>query len=132
MKTMIPLRLIGIASNVAFMSYALLGLQYGVFGQLYPILFLHAGLLPLNVIRLRQVRRLVHAVGAGAVLGEVGLFAAGGTRSLSARCEGDCRVWTITKEKTLELYDQNPKFGMFLIRLVSGYALHHAIPKSAG
>jgi CRP/FNR family transcriptional regulator, cyclic AMP receptor protein len=48
MKTMIPLRLIGIASNVAFMSYALLGLQYGVFGQLYPILVLHAGLLPLN------------------------------------------------------------------------------------
>jgi CRP/FNR family transcriptional regulator, cyclic AMP receptor protein len=64
MKTMIPLRLIGIASNVAFMSYALLGLQYGVFGQLYPILVLHAGLLPLNVIRLRQVRRLVDAVGA--------------------------------------------------------------------
>jgi hypothetical protein len=64
MKTMIPLRLIGIARNVAFMSYALLGLQYGVFGQLYPILVLHAGLLPLNVIRLRQVRRLVDAVGA--------------------------------------------------------------------
>jgi hypothetical protein len=40
------------------------GLQYGVFGQLYPILVLHAGLLPLKVIRLRQVRRLVDAVGA--------------------------------------------------------------------
>jgi len=186
MKTMIPLRLIGIASNVAFMSYALLGLQYGVFGRLYPILVLHAGLLPLNVIRLRQVRRLVDAVGAasedeairalvpymkteqhrsgdvlfelgdpadklyviehgrvvfaeigtevgaGAVLGEVGLFAAGGTRALTALCEGDCRLWTITKEKTLEIYYQNPNFGMFLIRLVSGYALHHAIPKSAG
>jgi CRP-like cAMP-binding protein len=117
---------------------------------------LHAGLLPLNVIRLRQVRQLVDAVGAasddeairalipymkseehssgdvlfklgdpadklyviehgrvvfpeigkgvgpGAVLGEVGLFAAGGTRSLTALCEGDCRVWTITKKKTLE------------------------------
>jgi len=186
MKTMIPLRLIGIASNVAFMSYALLGLQYGVFGRLYPILVLHAGLLPLNVIRLRQVRRLVDAVGAasedeairalvpymkteqhrsgdvlfelgdpadklyviehgrvlfpeigkevgaGTVFGEVGLFAAGGTRALTALCEGDCRVWTITKEKTLEMYYQNPNFGMFLIRLVSGYALHPAIPRSDG
>ena len=56
MKTMIPLRVVGIASNVAFMSYALVGLAYGVFGRLYPILVLHACLLPLNVIRLRQVR----------------------------------------------------------------------------
>ena len=62
MKTMIPLRVVGIASNVAFMSYALAGLAYGVFGRLYPILVLHACLLPLNVIRLRQVRALVQAV----------------------------------------------------------------------
>jgi hypothetical protein len=47
------------------------------------------------------------------VLGEVGLFAAGGTRALTALCEGDCRLWTITKEKTLEIYYQNPNFGMF-------------------
>jgi CRP/FNR family transcriptional regulator, cyclic AMP receptor protein len=62
MKTMIPLRVVGIASNVAFMSYALVGLAYGVFGRLYPIFVLHACLLPLNVFRLRQVRRLVQAV----------------------------------------------------------------------
>src|SRR5215218_9225812 len=62
MKTMIPLRVVGIASNVAFMSYALLGLVYGVFGRLYPILVLHACLLPLNVMRLRQLRGLVEAV----------------------------------------------------------------------
>jgi CRP/FNR family transcriptional regulator, cyclic AMP receptor protein len=59
MKTMIPLRVVGIASNVAFMSYALVGLAYGIFGRLYPILVLHACLLPLNLIRLRQVRGLV-------------------------------------------------------------------------
>jgi hypothetical protein len=62
MKTMIPLRVVGIASNVAFMTYALVGLAYGVFGRLYPILVLHACLLPLNVFRLRQVRGLVQAV----------------------------------------------------------------------
>jgi CRP/FNR family transcriptional regulator, cyclic AMP receptor protein len=181
MKTMIPLRVVGIASNVAFMSYALLGLVYSDFGRLYPIFVLHACLLPLNVIRLRQVRGLVQAVrtasdddaiqalvpymkteshasgdvlfrlgdradkmymiqrgrvffpeigkhvAAGAVFGEVGLIAARGTRSLTALCEGDCRLSTITKERALELYYQNPTFGMFLLRLVSGYAFDHAV-----
>jgi len=49
MKTMIPLRIVGIASNAAFIAYALLGLHYGVFGRVYPILVLHSYLLPLNV-----------------------------------------------------------------------------------
>jgi hypothetical protein len=65
-------------------------------------------------------------VAAGAVFGEVGLLAAPGTRSLTAVCEGECQLSTITKEKALELYHQNPTFGMFLIRLVSGYALDDA------
>src|SRR5215475_5877983 len=62
MKTMIPLRVVAIASNVAFISYALLGLRYGVFGRVYPILVLHSCLFPLNVVRLSQVRRLVAEV----------------------------------------------------------------------
>jgi CRP/FNR family transcriptional regulator, cyclic AMP receptor protein len=181
MKTMIPLRIVGIASNVAFMSYALVGLAYGVFGRLYPILVLHACLLPLNVFRLRQVRGLVQAVrsasdddalqalvpymkteshpagevlfrrgdpadklymiqrgrvlfpeigkdgAAGSVFGEVGLLAAPGTRSLTAVCQDDCQLSTITKEKTLELYYQNPTFGMFLLRLLSGHALDRPV-----
>jgi CRP/FNR family cyclic AMP-dependent transcriptional regulator len=181
MKTMIPLRVVGIASNVAFMSYALVGLAYGVFGRLYPIFVLHACLLPLNIFRLRQVRGLVEAVrsasdedalqalvpymtteshaagemlfrrgdpadklymiqrgrvlfpeigkpvAAGAVFGEVGLLAAPGARSLSAVCQDDCQLSTITKEKALELYYQDPTFGMFLLRLLSGYALDDAV-----
>jgi CRP/FNR family cyclic AMP-dependent transcriptional regulator len=62
MKTMIPLRLVAIASNVAFVAYALLGLRYGIFGRVYPILVLHAALLPLNVVRLAQIRKLIDAV----------------------------------------------------------------------
>jgi pimeloyl-ACP methyl ester carboxylesterase len=61
MKTMLPLRLIAIASNVAFMTYALLGLAYGDFGRLYPIFVLHACLLPLNVLRLIELRRVIAA-----------------------------------------------------------------------
>jgi CRP/FNR family transcriptional regulator, cyclic AMP receptor protein len=62
MKTMVPLRLVAIASNVAFVAYALLGLRYGVFGRVYPILVLHAALLPLNIVRLGQIRKLIDAV----------------------------------------------------------------------
>src|SRR5437763_12836913 len=61
MKTIVPLRLVAIASNVAFIAYALLGLAYGIFGRVYPILALHASLLPLNVIRLRELTALIRA-----------------------------------------------------------------------
>jgi CRP-like cAMP-binding protein len=50
MKGMMPLRLVAIASNAAFIAYAL---AYG----LMPILMLHGALLPLNVARLLELRR---------------------------------------------------------------------------
>jgi hypothetical protein len=177
MKTMIPLRIVAIVSNIAFITYALLGLTYGIFDRVYPILVLHACLLPLNLLRLRQLTRLTAAVhratdedvlqslipymqtemhpqgavlfrqgdpadrlyiiqegrvhfpeidkriGPGEVFGEVGLFAPESVRALTAECEEACRLSTISREKTLELYYQNPKFGFFLIRLVSGLVL---------
>ncbi len=55
MRTMIPLRVLGIASNVAFIIY-------GYVAGLAPVLILHAILLPLNVYRLAEMRRLVHEV----------------------------------------------------------------------
>jgi len=55
MKTMIPLRVVAILSNVVFIIYA-------VGGHLYPVLILHAVVLPLNCIRLRQMRALVSKV----------------------------------------------------------------------
>jgi CRP/FNR family cyclic AMP-dependent transcriptional regulator len=52
MKRMLPLRLMAIASNVAFISYAWLN-------GLTPILLLHGALLPLNLLRLVEQRRLM-------------------------------------------------------------------------
>jgi CRP/FNR family transcriptional regulator, cyclic AMP receptor protein len=177
MRTMIPLRIAAIASNLAFIAYALLGLRYGVFDRLYPILVLHSTLLPLNVIRLRELKRMIATVrassaddaiqalipymkveereqgdtlfrrgdradklyvvqegnvrlretgkrvSAGRVFGEVGLFAPHGVRSLTAVCDDHCRLATISADKVLELYYQNPRFGFFLIRLISGLVL---------
>lgn len=52
MRTMLPLRILGIASNIAFVSY-------GFLAGLYPVLILHAVLLPLNVYRFVEMYRLV-------------------------------------------------------------------------
>jgi hypothetical protein len=55
MKTMIPLRIVGLLSNVAFMAY-------GFAGGLYPVLVLHAVLFPLNCARLVQMQMLIRKV----------------------------------------------------------------------
>jgi CRP/FNR family transcriptional regulator, cyclic AMP receptor protein len=55
MKTMLPLRAVAIASNIAFMAY-------GLAGGIYPVFVLHAVLLPLNCLRLRQMQRLIRQV----------------------------------------------------------------------
>jgi hypothetical protein len=55
MKTMIPLRIIGLCSNGAF-------IVYGLLGGLYPVLILHLILLPLNGLRLREMLLLTRQV----------------------------------------------------------------------
>lgn len=55
MTTMLPLRCVALASNIAFIAFALLGYENGVFDKVLPILVLHTALLPLNLHRLRQV-----------------------------------------------------------------------------
>ena len=55
MKTMVPLRVAGIVSNFLFIGYG-----YAV--DAYPVLILHLILLPLNVLRLRQMRRVLKQI----------------------------------------------------------------------
>jgi CRP/FNR family cyclic AMP-dependent transcriptional regulator len=61
MRNMLPLRCIGLAANVSFIIY-------GAFVPVYPMLVLHAVLLPLNLYRLSEIliaiRRMRHARGA--------------------------------------------------------------------
>lgn len=59
MKTMIPLRVLGLASNVLFIGY-------GYLAGAYPPLVLHVLLLPLNVLRLRQMLQLSQQVAQAA------------------------------------------------------------------
>lgn len=55
MRTMIPLRIMAVTTNVIFLTQ-------GVLGMAYPILVLHSVLLPLNAYRLHQMIRLVRKV----------------------------------------------------------------------
>jgi hypothetical protein len=56
-RTMVPLRILGIASNLAFIAY-------GMLQPAVPILVLHCVLLPLNAFRLHQMLRLTRQVAA--------------------------------------------------------------------
>jgi len=58
-RTMIPLRVAAICSNLLFITY-------GVLSGLWPPALLHTLLLPLNVHRLLAMRRLVHRVAKAA------------------------------------------------------------------
>jgi hypothetical protein len=55
MKAIVPLRVIAIASNIAFIGYA-------IGASNIPILVLHIALLPLNIFRTAQHLKLVRAV----------------------------------------------------------------------
>ena len=55
MKTMVRLRIAGIVSNFLFIGY---GYAVGA----HPVLILHLILLPLNIVRLRQMRRMIRQI----------------------------------------------------------------------
>jgi hypothetical protein len=50
MRSMVPLRLVAILSNILFLSY-------GYLADIAPVLVLHAALLPINVARLAITQR---------------------------------------------------------------------------
>jgi len=91
MKTIIPLRMFAIASNIFFIAY-------GFFSQpkLYPVFILHCILLPLNIIRLIQMKKLIEKV----------------TESSKGDCSMDCLVPYMTKKiykKGEELFHKGSK-----------------------
>ncbi|GLI92202.1 Crp/Fnr family transcriptional regulator [Methylocystis echinoides] len=54
----------------------------------------------------------------GAIFGEMALFTKNCKRTASAKCLTDVRLLSITYEQFEQLYFQNPKFGLYLVRLV--------------
>ena len=65
-----------------------------------------------------EIVEIQKPVGAGALVGEMGLFTDDGRRTMTVRCVTDVQAATITYDRFKELYFQNPQFGFFLLRLV--------------
>jgi hypothetical protein len=166
-RTIVPLRVIGIVSMVFFIAYGALAGSAATF-------FLYLFSLPINVIRLRQMLGLIKKaqvsargdlsmdwlrpfmsprkyrkgeelfrkgevademfmtvtgkflvagidveVPPGRFLGELGFIAPKNLRTQTVKCIEDGDVLTISYEKLLELYFQNPQFGYYFLRLTS-------------
>jgi CRP/FNR family transcriptional regulator, cyclic AMP receptor protein len=56
---------------------------------------------------------------AGAVFGEIAFFSDAKERTLTAVCDGPCQIVMIDEGSFMQLYYQNPAFGMYIVRLIS-------------
>jgi CRP-like cAMP-binding protein len=61
------------------------------------------------------------ALEAGAVFGEVGVFAENEARTSSAMAEDDCELYSLTSAKAVELFYQDPRFGFYIVRALARY-----------
>jgi CRP-like cAMP-binding protein len=166
-RTIVPLRVIGIFSNIFFIAY-------GALAGVTTTLFLYLVSLPINIIRLRQMLKLVEKarvssrgdlsmdwlrpymsprkfrkgevlfhkgdvanemlltvtgrflvveinieIPPGRLIGELGFIAPENRRTQTVSCIEDGNVLTISYEKLLELYFQNPEFGYYFLRLIA-------------
>jgi len=164
-RTIVPLRVLGIISIVFFIAYGAIAGAVATF-----LLYLLS--LPINVIRLRQMlllirkarisaqgdlsmdwlkpfmsprkyrkdevlfrkgdmakdmfltvtgKFLVTEIGIelppGRLMGELGFVVPNNRRTQTVKCIEDGDVLTISYEKLLELYFQNPQFGYYFLRL---------------
>lgn len=57
-------------------------------------------------------------IGAGAVLGEIGIFAVDQKRTATLVCQTDCQVFELGANKAKELYFQDPSFAYGILRLI--------------
>jgi len=57
-------------------------------------------------------------LGAGALIGEIGIFSPEKARTQTIVCETDGELYHMTGEMIYQLYYQNPKLGFFFMRLI--------------
>lgn len=56
--------------------------------------------------------------GPGDILGEIAAFSPDNRRTCTAICATDCDLYYLGNDAMLQLYYQNPQFGMYLMRIV--------------
>jgi len=166
-RTMVPLRVFGIISSLFFMAY-------GALAGAIPTFLMYLLLLPVNSLRLIQMRSLVKKASfaaqgdlsmdwlrpfmhrrsyrrgdvlfrkgqpanetyltvagkflvteigvelpPGRIVGELGFLTPNNRRTQTVECVQNGEVLTITYDRLLEIYFQNPTFGYYFLRLSS-------------
>jgi len=65
-----------------------------------------------------ELVELGETFGKGTLLGEIGLFAPDGKRTMTVSCKSDVNAAMIDYDRFRELYFQNPQFGFRLLQLI--------------
>jgi len=71
-------------------------------------------------------------IGAGELIGEIGLFSPEKKRTQTVTCETDGELYEMTDEMIFQLYYQHPKLGFFIMRLVAERLLNDVRRHEAG
>lgn len=58
-------------------------------------------------------------LGPGEIFGEIAFFTEAGERTLTATCEAPAEIMVIRETDFVNLYNQNPAFGLYMLRLVA-------------
>ena len=172
MKNMLPLRMVALSANVFLVVYA-------VQGGSWPTAVLYVVMIPINVKKVLQIKKLIRAIenakadtpvsewllphmtrrqakagqtlwnkgdkatemlyvesgrlnlieydesiGAGAIVGEIGLFAPDNRRTRTVVCETDCTLYGLSADAMAQLYYQNPKLGFHVMRMIVARLMH--------
>jgi CRP/FNR family cyclic AMP-dependent transcriptional regulator len=80
-------------------------------------------------LRLSEINVLI---GAGELIGEIGLFSPERKRTQTVMCETDGELYEMTDEMIFQLYYQHPKLGFFIMRLVAERLLNDVRRHEAG
>ena len=62
-------------------------------------------------------------MGEGTLFGEIGIFAPEHSRTCTARCETDARLFCLTAERAKRLYFENPQFAYHVMQLIAQHLL---------
>lgn len=73
-----------------------------------------------------KVKELDLDIDAGNLIGEIAMFAPDKSRTQTIICETDCRLMKISEEKTLQLYAENPEFGLYVTKMMVARLLENA------
>ncbi|HKF73487.1 MAG TPA: cyclic nucleotide-binding domain-containing protein, partial [Stellaceae bacterium] len=166
MKTMMPLRIVALIGNLIFVAY-------GVLEHLWFVLLLNLVILPVNVWRLVEIKRLIQNVrdaanenhvfdalmpfarritqkkgeliirkgdpsdslylvlegslwveeakaelGAGTVVGEIGVLSGTRKRTATVYAKTDCVLARVSADDFQQVYFTHPSVGLSLVRLV--------------